>query len=192
MSRSLPYEVQTSKIAGRGVFSTRPIKKGARIIEYQGERITHEEADNRYDDEAMESHHTMLFSLDDVWCIDAIRTGNDARYINHSCAPNCEAVQEGDRVFIFSTTVIPKGEELTYDYRYDYDESISLAKAKRLYPCYCGTASCRGTIVLPRPAPKSKKAAPKKAAPKKAAPKKAAPKKAAPRKAAPKKAARKR
>lgn len=154
MKRTLPYEVKTSKIAGRGVFAARAIRRGTRIIEYTGERITHEEADRRYDDEAMASHHTMLFSLDDEWCIDAVHEGNDARYINHSCEPNCEAIQEGDRVFIFAMASIREGEELTYDYRYDYDDSISLAKARRLYPCRCGAPSCRRTIVRPRPEPK--------------------------------------
>ena len=140
-------EVRTSKIAGRGVFAARNIRKGARIIEYTGERITHQEADVRYDDEAMAHHHTMLFSLDDVWCIDALHEGNDARYINHSCEPNCEAIQEGDRVFIFAIDAIREGTELTYDYRYEFDDTMSLAKAKRLYPCRCGAPSCRGTIV---------------------------------------------
>ena len=161
--RTPPYEVRTSRIAGRGVFATRSIRKGARVIEYTGERITHQEADTRYDDEAMASHHTMLFSLDDVWCIDAVRDGNDARYINHSCEPNCEAIQEGDRVFIYALGSIREGEELTYDYRYDYDDSISIAKAKRLYPCHCGVPSCRGTIVRPKPAVKAKTARRKKA-----------------------------
>ncbi len=157
MKQILPYEVRTSKIAGRGVFATRAIRKGARVIEYTGERITHQEADVRYDDEAMAHHHTMLFSLDDVWCLDAIREGNDARYINHSCEPNCEAIQEGDRVFIFAMVPIREGTELTYDYRYDYDDSISLAKAKRVYPCHCGVPSCRGTIVRRRPGEKAAK-----------------------------------
>ncbi len=156
------YEVKTSEISGRGVFAARAIRRGSRIIEYTGERITHQEADLRYDDEAMARHHTMLFSLDDVWCIDAFHRGNDARYINHSCEPNCEAIQEGDRVFIFAMSGIRAGDELTYDYRYDYDDTMSLAKAKRLYPCRCGTPSCRRTIVRP-PAGATAKAKPKKA-----------------------------
>jgi SET domain-containing protein len=151
MYRDPPFLVRRSKIQGRGAFATRAIKRGARIIEYTGERITHAEADVRYDDLAMRHHHTMLFSLDDVYCIDAAREGNDARYINHSCEPNCEAIQEGDRVFIFALRNIKEGEELTYDYRYEFDHTMRWSVARRIYPCHCGAPSCRGTIVsLPR------------------------------------------
>ena len=154
MQRVPPFVVRRSKIQGRGAFATRTIRKGVRIIEYTGERITHEEADVRYDDRAMRHHHTMLFSLDDVYCIDAARVGNDARFINHSCAPNCEAIQEGDRVFIFALQSIKEGEELTYDYRYEFDRRMRLSEARRVYPCRCGAEACRGTIVaLPRFAP---------------------------------------
>jgi SET domain-containing protein len=151
MHRDHPFEVRRSKIQGKGAFATRLIRKGARIIEYTGERITHQEADVRYDDLSMRHHHTMLFSLDDVWCIDAAQEGgNDARFINHSCEPNCEAIQEGDRVFIFATQRIEEGEELTYDYRYEFDRHMPLAEARRVYPCRCGAATCRGTIVVMR------------------------------------------
>jgi SET domain-containing protein len=149
MQATLPFIVRRSKIQGRGVFATRTIRKGARIVEYVGERITHEEADRRYDDARARNHHTMLFSLDEVSCIDAAHLGNDARFINHSCEPNCEAIQEGDREFIFALTTIREGTELSYDYRYEYDPKISFALAKRRYPCRCGTPSCRGTIVVP-------------------------------------------
>jgi SET domain-containing protein len=148
-SLSPPFVVRRSKIAGRGVFATRTIRAGARILEYTGEIITHEEADGRYDERAMQKHHTMLFSLDDIYCIDAARLGNAARFINHSCAPNCEAIQEGDRVFIFAAVTLRTGDELTYDYRYVYDRRMGFAEAKRRYPCRCGAMACRGTIVVP-------------------------------------------
>src|SRR5689334_2436613 len=94
-SKSPLIEVRRSPIAGLGVFAARAIPEGTRLIEYTGERIGPEEADRRYDDDAMTSHHTFLFAVDDDVVIDAAVGGNDARYINHSCAPNCEAVDEG-------------------------------------------------------------------------------------------------
>ena len=151
------HEVRASAIAGLGVFATRAIRKGARVVEYLGERVTHDEVDARYDDEAMASHHTMVFSIDDTWCIDAARVGSDARFINHCCAPNCEAIQYGDRIFIVAREAVPSGAELTYDYQYVVDPTMTLAQLKRVYPCRCGASSCRGTIAAPREKPKSRK-----------------------------------
>ena len=94
------FVLRRSPIQGRGAFATRPIKRGTRIIEYTGERISPEEADRRYDDGGMGRHHTFLFSVDSKVCIDAAVNGNDARFINHSCAPNCEAVDERKRIYI--------------------------------------------------------------------------------------------
>jgi SET domain-containing protein len=170
-------EVRESRVAGLGVFALVDFAKGDRIAEYVGERISHEEADRRYDDEAMEKHHTWLFTVDDQTCIDAGVGGGDSRYINHSCAPNCEAVQEGSRIFIDALAPVARGTELFYDYRYE-TAGLSTSDARRLYPCHCGATSCRGTIALihapvraarkKRPAPKS---APKNAPTKKSAPK---------------------
>jgi len=94
------FELRRSSIQGRGAFATRPIKKGTRIIEYVGERISHTEADKRYDDTGMGRHHTFLFSVGRSTVIDAAVGGNDARFINHSCAPNCEAIDERKRIYI--------------------------------------------------------------------------------------------
>src|SRR5690242_18595937 len=94
------FELRRSSIQGRGAFATRAIRKGTRIIEYTGERISPQEADRRYDDGGMGRHHTFLFSIDSKTCIDAAVDGNDARFINHSCAPNCEAIDEKKRIFI--------------------------------------------------------------------------------------------
>jgi SET domain-containing protein len=99
-------------VHGRGVFALRPLRKGARILEYAGERISHREADRRSDGAA----HTMLFTVDDQTVIDATRRGNSARWINHSCRPNCEAVDDGGRVYIEAIRAIGPGEELSYDY----------------------------------------------------------------------------
>jgi hypothetical protein len=88
------YIVRRSTIHGRGVFALADIPKGTRLMEYIGERISHREADRRYAAEHEHSPHTMLFSVDDKTVIDATKWGNSARFINHSCTPNCEAIEE--------------------------------------------------------------------------------------------------
>ena len=140
-----PFVVKKSPIHGKGVFATRRIPKGTRLIEYKGERISWEEADRRYDD-SIQPHHTFLFAVDDKVVIDAGVRGNDARWINHSCDPNCEAVDEDGRIFIETIRDIEPGEELTYDYSYILDEPHTAA-VKARYPCYCGSPKCRGTIL---------------------------------------------
>jgi len=142
------FAVRRSGIHGTGAFATRRIPKDTWVIEYQGERISHDEADRRYDDDAMPEHHTFLFVLDATECIDASVGGNDARFINHSCAPNCEAVYvaEDREIWIVSTRAIAPGEELTYDYAYEIDGE-SADDARRQYPCRCGAPGCRGTIM---------------------------------------------
>lgn len=144
-----PFKIRRSVIAGRGAFATRDIRKGECLIEYVGERISHKVADARYDDESMRSHHTFLFSVSRQTVIDASRGGNDARFINHSCAPNCEAVIEKSRVFIYAITPIAKGDELFYDYGYERD-GTETAEDEARYACRCGAKKCRGTILAPK------------------------------------------
>ena len=143
------FELRRSGIQGKGAFATRPIKRGTRIIEYTGERISPEEADRRYDDGGMGRHHTFLFSVDSKVCIDAAVDGNDARFINHSCAPNCEAVDERKRIYIEAIRDIVPGEELTYDYQYERDGTED-EKWEKIYVCKCGAPTCRGTILAPK------------------------------------------
>jgi SET domain-containing protein len=144
------YVVRNSDIHGRGVFATRYIRKGTRILEYTGERIDNDEADRRYDDDKMKRHHTFLFTLDKDTCIDgAIETGgSDASFINHSCDPNCEAVITGKKIFIHALRGIEPGTELAYDYQYERtgenDEEL-----EKFYICKCGAPNCRGTIMKP-------------------------------------------
>lgn len=134
----------------------RPIKKGTRIIEYTGERISNAEADRRYDEDKMKTHHTFLFTLNRRTVVDAAVGGNDARFINHSCAPNCEAViEDGRRIFIEAIKDISIGEELVYDYQYERTDDHTV-EDERFYACRCGAPACRGTIL----APKKKRAAP--------------------------------
>ena len=161
-----------SAIHGNGVFAVEPIAKGERVVEYRGRRRTHADVDAGDSGDA-DSGHTFLFTLNDEYVIDANFDGNVARWINHSCAPNCEAVLEEhdgddrtrDRVFIEAIRAIKPGEELAYDY------GITLAEAhtprlKKIWECRCGSKNCTGTMLKPkRPA---KAAAPAKAAGKKA------------------------
>jgi SET domain-containing protein len=143
------FEIRPSAVQGLGAFATRAIPAGTRLIEYTGERLTVEAADARYPDAPGERHHTYLFAIDDRVVIDAAVGGNDARWINHSCDPNCDAVVEDDRIWIETIRDVAPGEELAYDYAYVLDEPHTAA-AKRRYPCHCGAARCRGTILIGR------------------------------------------
>jgi SET domain-containing protein len=143
------FVLRTSPIQGRGAFATRPIRRGTRIIEYTGEIISHDEADKRYDDGTMGRHHTFLFSVSKRKVIDAAVGGNEARFINHSCAPNCEAVDEKSRIYIEAIRDIAPGEELTYDYAYERDGTED-EEWEKVYMCRCGAPTCRGTILAPK------------------------------------------
>jgi SET domain-containing protein len=162
--RTLPFEIRDSHIQGLGAFATRRILKGRRIIEYTGERINQEQADERYDDVAMSRHHTFLFTLDDDTVVDGGVDGNESRFINHSCDPNCQAFIEGDRIFIYALRTIEPDEELSYDYGYERSEDMD-AEDEARYVCRCGTRKCRGTILAPskpvkeEPAARSRKKA---------------------------------
>lgn len=140
------FEVRQSSVHGLGAFAIRPIPAGTRIIEYAGARITPAEADARYPEPPGAAHHTNLFAIDDDIVIDANVDGNDARYINHSCDPNCDAVVDDDRIWIDAIRDIEQGEELAYDYAFVLPERHTPA-AKRRYPCRCGAVTCRGTIL---------------------------------------------
>jgi SET domain-containing protein len=142
-----PYvTVRQSKIHGRGVYASRRIRKGTRIIEYVGDRISHDVADARYDAKTEDDGHTFLFVVDDDICIDAGIGGNAARYINHKCDANCETIIEDRRVFIEATRTIQPGEELGYDYQLTW-ESTDDPDELALYACRCGAANCRGTML---------------------------------------------
>ena len=143
------FELRTSEIQGTGAFATRTIRKGTRIIEYLGQRISWRTADKRYDDEKMSRHHTFLFTVDDKTCIDAGVNGNAARFLNHSCDPNCEAINDRKRIFIEAKKTIPAGTELVYDYQYERTDDHTAAD-ERFYKCRCGSPNCRGTILAPK------------------------------------------
>jgi uncharacterized protein len=146
-ARKRAYSVRNSPIHGRGVFASRTIRKGAAIIEYRGRRISMEAADQLPDSDPDNPFHTFLFELNDGRVIDAGRGGNAARWINHSCRPNCEPFEDDDaRVFIAARRTIHAGEELAYDYKLN----VPGRRTPRLlanYACRCGAPRCRGTMV---------------------------------------------
>lgn len=153
----MPKKTVTRKSAihGNGVFAALPIGKGERLIEYKGRRRSHEEVDAG-DSGDIESGHTFLFTLNEDWVIDANFEGNDARWINHSCAPNCEAVlveNEDDpkrtQVFIEAIHAIKPGEELTYDYGITLAERHT-PRLKKIWACLCGAKDCTGTMLKPK------------------------------------------
>jgi len=144
------YEVRRSAIHGRGVFATDAIARGERIIEYKGQRCSWDEAMERPDSDPDDPAHTFLFELEDGRVIDARVRGNAARWINHSCAPNCITFEDDNgRVFIEARRAIKPGEELSYDYRLIVDGRMS-KKERESYACRCGKRSCRGTLLNPR------------------------------------------
>ncbi len=154
--------VRHSAIHGNGMFATRKIPAGARIIEYTGKRITEKQAEKRFGLDPDNPHHTFFFSLESGKLIDGGDQGNDARWINHACEPNCEAQEDKGRVYIHALRDISRGEELYYDYGLVIEEKMSKA-LKEAYACRCGTAKCRGTMLgLVKKTP-AKKATKKKA-----------------------------
>jgi SET domain-containing protein len=144
--------VRNSAIHGSGAFAVQRIRKGARVTEYTGERITNEEAFERYGESIA---HTFLFTVDSKTVIDPQYEGNNARFINHSCDPNCASFQDKRRIFIEAIRSIEPGEELTYDYRLIASDTETDAAD---YPCNCGAERCRGTLLAPPP---KRRAAPK-------------------------------
>ena len=157
-SGPMPAKIATrrSQIHGNGVFAVAPIRKGERLIQYRGKLRTHKEVDRVYSGD-VETGHTFLFTLNDTYVIDANVDGNDARWINHSCDPNCEAVlvedededPARDAVFIEAKRAIKPGEELTYNYGIVLDEPHT-ARLKKLWACRCGSPKCTGTMLQPK------------------------------------------
>ena len=142
-------QVRLSGVHGKGVFALTPIAKGEVIIEYKGEVITWPEALRRHPHDPTDPNHTFYFHIDEKHVIDANHGGNAARWINHACAPNCEADEIDGRVFIKALRALKPGEELFYDYGLIIDERYT-AKLKKAYACRCGSKKCRGTMLAPK------------------------------------------
>jgi SET domain-containing protein len=167
------FEVRHSPIHGYGVFALRRIRKGTTVIEYLGDRVSHAQADARYEDKDPNDNHTFLFTVDAKTVIDAGVNGNEARYINHGCDPNCESTTVNKRIFIEAIRTIQPGEELSYDYQIQRD-SDDEPNVDQVYACRCGAENCRGSMLEAQKPRKSARRAPKRAAGKKDAARKRA------------------
>jgi len=177
MARNAPSNIPTiapgrriqtrqSGVHGKGVFAVQDIAEGEVIIEYVGEIIDWQTAQDRHPHDPKQPNHTFYFHVDDNRVIDAKHGGNSARWINHSCDPNCFADEIDGRIFITALQNIHAGEELNYDYGLIIEERYT-PKLKAEYPCWCGSSNCRGTLLAPKrgwvpkgmePAGKKKKA----------------------------------
>lgn len=152
MSRSI--SVRRSRIHGNGVFAAYDLPAGTELIEYTGKLITIARADELYDE--IYTGHTFLFTLNDSWIIDGNVDGNDARWINHGCEPNCIPYlhahprdPQKDRVIIETLHDVEAGEELNYDYGISFDIPYT-ARLKKIWACRCGAPSCTGTMLKPK------------------------------------------
>lgn len=142
-------QTRRSGVHGKGVFAVQDIAEGETLIEYVGEVISWQEAQDRHPHDPKDPNHTFYFSLENGNIIDALYGGNSSRWINHSCDGNCEADEEEGRVFIKALRNIKAGEELNYDYGLILDEPYT-KKLKAEYPCWCGSKNCRGTLLAPK------------------------------------------
>jgi SET domain-containing protein len=142
-------QVRRSGVHGKGVFALQDLAEGETLIEYVGEVISWDEAQDRHPHDPNDPNHTFYFHVNEDKVIDALHGGNSSRWINHCCDPNCEADEENDRIFIKAIRNIKAGEELNYDYGLIIDEPYT-KKLKAEYPCWCGSANCRGTLLSPK------------------------------------------
>jgi len=147
------FEVRHSRIHGYGVFALRRIRKGTMVIEYLGDRVSHAQANERYEHKDPKDGHTFLFTVDAKTVIDAGVDGNEARFINHGCDPNCQTVNTNKRIFIEALRTVQPGEELAYDYQIQRDDDDA-ADVDVVFACRCGAKSCRGSMLE---APKKKR-----------------------------------
>jgi SET domain-containing protein len=142
-------QVRRSGVHGKGVFALQDLAEGETLIEYVGEIISWDEAQDRHPHDPQDPNHTFYFHVNEDKVIDALHGGNSSRWINHSCAPNCEADEDNERVFIKALRNIKAGEELNYDYGLIIDEPYT-KKLLAEYPCWCGAKNCRGTLLSPK------------------------------------------
>jgi SET domain-containing protein len=149
-------QVRRSGVHGKGVFALQDLAEGETLIEYVGEVISWDEAQDRHPHDPEDPNHTFYFHVNEDRVIDALYGGNSSRWINHSCDPNCEADEDNDRIFIKAIRNIAAGEELNYDYGLIIDEPYT-KKLKAEYPCWCGSDNCRGTLLAPKRRPATPK-----------------------------------
>ena len=149
LASSRRIQTRRSGVHGKGVFAVSDLAEGEVIIEYVGAIISWKEAQRRHPHDPADPNHTFYFHIDEKHVIDALYGGNSSRWINHSCAPSCEADEQDGRVFIKALRNIAAGEEINYDYGLIIDERYT-PKLKAEYPCWCGTKACRGTLLAPK------------------------------------------
>jgi SET domain-containing protein len=140
--------VGPSRITGQGLFAGQEIKQGTKIIRYIGQKITQEESERR-----LAAGNVYIFGLDERYAIDGKMPKNTARFINHSCEPNCHTEQFGQTIWVVAIRDIEAGEELTYNYGYTVDEEPA-------EPCHCGAQQCCGYILGPQYWSRLKQSAP--------------------------------
>ena len=148
-STSKRIQKRRSGVHGTGVFAVQDLAAGETLIEYTGEVITWEEAQARHPHDPSQPNHTFYFHVDNDMVIDATHHGNSARWINHSCAPNCYTDERNGRIYIVALRNIKAGEELNYDYGLMVEERYTKA-LKAEYACLCGAPTCRGTMLAPK------------------------------------------
>jgi SET domain-containing protein len=132
-----------SPMHGTGVFALQPIEAGERLFEYKGELTSWQCATAL---QRSEAGHTFVFGLSDGRVIDGSRGGNSARFLNHACAPNCEAIETGDRIFIHTLVNIEPGDELSIDYGLEIDGETT-EEIRAHYACHCGASACRRSMI---------------------------------------------
>lgn len=164
MTKELKIAKRRSGIHGNGVIAIAPIKKGEHIVEYKGKIITHAEADEQYYSD-VGSGHTFLFTLNEDWIVDANVNGNIARWINTGCEPNAIAFIHSedrkkpdprkDRVLIEALRKIEIGEEIIYDYGFEFDVPYT-PELLKAWECRCGSPKCTGSM-LKKPGKEVKK-----------------------------------
>ena len=133
------YKVKKSKIDKNGLYAICDIKKGTKIIEYKGKIITAKQSETnpKFDN----GKAIYLFNINKRFDLDGDFKFNTARLINHSCDPNCEVFGEGMKIWIYAMKNIKRGEELSYDYGFSFDEDF------KNYPCRCRSKNCIGFII---------------------------------------------
>jgi uncharacterized protein len=145
--RTRRIQVRSSGVHGKGVFALTALAAGATIIEYKGEIISWPQALERHPHDPAQPNHTFYFHIESGDVIDGNVRGNISRWINHACAPNCEADERGGRVFIKALRAIAAGEELFYNYGLSMDARYT-AKLKKEFACCCGAPNCLGTMLV--------------------------------------------
>jgi SET domain-containing protein len=140
--------IKESTVHARGLFARQNIVKGTKIIEYVGKKVKKVEGDLRSERRikkylnSKETGSVYIFELNSRYDIDGSPIYNKARYINHSCKPNCDIEIKNNRIWVISKKMIKKDEELSYDYGYEFDKDDY-----KDHPCKCGSKNCIGFII---------------------------------------------